>query len=116
MTPDPTRQEVFAGLMVDVLNNGALALLTSVGHQTGLFDMSTLTPSTGENLAKAAHLDERYVREWLGGMVGGGILKYDPHGATYTLTTSLNTGGAGLGTVWGEQTARRMPAMPASPM
>lgn len=26
----------------------------------------------------------------------------------YCMTTSLSTGGAGLGTVWGEQTARRM--------
>ncbi len=86
MTPDPTRQEAFAGLMVDVLNKGALALLTSVGHQTGLFDtMSTLPPATSDVVAKAAHLDERYVREWLGGMVVGGILEYEPHGATYTL-------------------------------
>lgn len=43
MSPDATRQEEFSGLMVDVLNKGALALLVSVGHQTGLFDtMSTL--------------------------------------------------------------------------
>jgi SAM-dependent methyltransferase len=86
MTPDPTRQEAFAGLMVDMLNKGALALLASVGHQTGLFDtMSTLQPSTSDDIAKAAHLDERYVREWLGGMVVGGMLEYEPDGATYTL-------------------------------
>ena len=38
--------------------------------------MSTLPPSTSDDVAKAAHLDERYVREWLGGMVVGGILEY----------------------------------------
>ncbi|WP_412520538.1 class I SAM-dependent methyltransferase [Actinomadura madurae] len=86
MSPDATRQEEFSGLMVDVLNKGALALLVSVGHQTGLFDtMSTLPPSTSSDIAKAARLDERYVREWLGGMVVGGILEYEPDGATYTL-------------------------------
>ncbi|MEV3991632.1 class I SAM-dependent methyltransferase [Streptomyces sp. NPDC049837] len=85
-TPDPARQEAFAELMTDVLNKGALALLTSVGHQTGLFDtMSTLPPATSAEIAKAADLDERYVREWLGGMVVGGIVEYEPEGATYRL-------------------------------
>ncbi|MBZ4016684.1 class I SAM-dependent methyltransferase [Streptomyces purpurogeneiscleroticus] len=86
MTPDPKRQEEFAAYMVDVLNKGALALLTSVGHQTGLFDtMSTLPPATSDDIAKAADLDERYVREWLGGMVVGGFVEYEPDSATYTL-------------------------------
>ncbi|MEV6757210.1 class I SAM-dependent methyltransferase [Streptomyces sp. NPDC051214] len=86
MTLDPARQEEFAGLVVDVLNKGVLALLVSAGHQTGLFDtMSTLPPSTSEDIAKAAHLDERYVREWLGGMVVGGFVEYDPEGALYLL-------------------------------
>lgn len=86
MTLDPVRQEEFAGLMVDVLNKGVLALLVSAGHQVGLFDaMSTLPPSTSDDIAKAAHLDERYVREWLGGMVVGGLVEYEPDGATYLL-------------------------------
>lgn len=89
MSPDATRQEEFAGFMADVLNKGALGLLVSVGHQTGLFDtMSTLPPSTSADIAKAAELDERYVREWLGGMVVGGIVEYGPDGATYTLPPS----------------------------
>ncbi|MFF8292286.1 class I SAM-dependent methyltransferase [Streptomyces sp. NPDC016309] len=84
--PDPARREAFAELMVDVFNKGALALLTSVGHQTGLFDtMSTLPPATSAEIAGAAALDERYVREWLGGMVLGGIVEYEPDGATYAL-------------------------------
>ncbi|TGA93144.1 class I SAM-dependent methyltransferase [Streptomyces sp. MZ04] len=86
MTLDPARQEEFAGLMVDVLNKGVLALLVSAGHQTGLFDaMSTLPPSSSGDIAKAARLDERYVREWLGGMVLGGVVEYEPDGATYVL-------------------------------
>jgi 2-polyprenyl-3-methyl-5-hydroxy-6-metoxy-1,4-benzoquinol methylase len=83
---DPAKQEAFAAEMVDVLNKGALALLTSVGHQSGLYDiMADLPPSTSADLAKAADLDERYVREWLGGMVVGSIVEYEPEGQTYTL-------------------------------
>ncbi|SNS25941.1 Methyltransferase domain-containing protein [Actinomadura meyerae] len=86
MSTDTARQEEFTGFVVDVLNKGALALLVSVGHQTGLFDtMSTLPPSTSREIAEAAHLDERYVREWLGGMVVGGVLEYEPGADTYTL-------------------------------
>ncbi|TXS49912.1 class I SAM-dependent methyltransferase [Streptomyces sp. t39] len=85
-TPDPVRQEAFAGEVVDVLNKGALALLVSVGHQTGLFEtMAALPASTSADIAAAADLDERYVREWLGGMVVGGFLEYEPQGRTYRL-------------------------------
>ncbi|GAA4932374.1 class I SAM-dependent methyltransferase [Streptomyces coeruleoprunus] len=83
--PQEEREE-FAGRVVDVLNGAALALLTSVGHRTGLFDtMSGLPPATSAEIAKAAGLDERYVREWLGGMVVGGFVTYDPAGAAYHL-------------------------------
>ncbi|MGW7465193.1 class I SAM-dependent methyltransferase [Streptomyces xantholiticus] len=84
--PDLARQEAFAGEVVDVLNKSALALLISVGHQTGLFEtLAGLPPSRSEEIAKSADLDERYVREWLGGMVVGGVVEYEPHGETYRL-------------------------------
>jgi hypothetical protein len=35
---DQVRGEEFAERMVDVLNKGAIALMTSIGHRTGLFD------------------------------------------------------------------------------
>jgi 2-polyprenyl-3-methyl-5-hydroxy-6-metoxy-1,4-benzoquinol methylase len=83
---DPARQEAFAAEVADVLNKGALALLVSVGHQSGLFDTLAGLPSvTSADLAKAADLDERYVREWLGGMVVGGFVEYEPETGTYTL-------------------------------
>ncbi|WP_128382342.1 class I SAM-dependent methyltransferase [Streptomyces cavernae] len=86
VAPDPAKQEAFAAEVVDVLNKAALALLTSVGHQTGLFDtLAGLPPSTSADIAKAADLDERYVREWLGGMVVGGFVEYEPEGRTYAL-------------------------------
>lgn len=83
---DPARQEAFAGEVADVLNKAALALLASVGHQCDLFDtLAVLPPSTSADIAKAADLDERYVREWLGGMVVGGFLEYEPAQQTYVL-------------------------------
>jgi 2-polyprenyl-3-methyl-5-hydroxy-6-metoxy-1,4-benzoquinol methylase len=83
---DQVKAEDFAERMVSVLNEGAVALMTSIGHRTGLFDaMAGLPPSTSEEIASAANLDERYVREWLGAMVVGRILAHDPEEGTYTL-------------------------------
>ena len=83
---DQARAEEFAERMVGVLNEGALALMTSIGHRTGLFDtMAGLPPSTSEQIASAANLNERYVREWLGAMVVGKIVEHDPENRTYRL-------------------------------
>jgi hypothetical protein len=76
---DQSKSEAFAEKMVEVLNSASLALMTSIGHQTGLFDtMADLPPSTSEQIAAAAGLNERYVHEWLGAMVTGDIVKSDP--------------------------------------
>src|SRR4051794_22850199 len=78
--------QAFAGKMVGILNGGGLALMTSIGHQTGLFDtMAGLAPSTSEQIAQAAGLNERYVREWLGAMVTGGIVEVDADSRTFHL-------------------------------
>ena len=85
---DRNRAEAFAGRMIGVLNDGALALMTSIGHRTGLFDtMAKLPPSTSEEIASAANLDERYVREWLAAMTVGRIAEYDPEDGKYSLPT-----------------------------
>jgi 2-polyprenyl-3-methyl-5-hydroxy-6-metoxy-1,4-benzoquinol methylase len=83
---DRQRAEAFAERLVDVLNGGALALMTGIGHRTGLFDaMAGLPPSSSERIASAANLDERYVREWLAAMVVGRIVEHDPEDGTYRL-------------------------------
>jgi SAM-dependent methyltransferase len=77
------RSEAFAERMLGILNGGALAVMTSIGHRTGLFDsMAMLPPASSAELAAAAGLSERYVREWLGAMVTGGIISYDPEAHT----------------------------------
>ena len=83
---DQAKAEAFAERMLDVLNSGAIALMTSIGHRTGLFDtMANMPPSTSEQIADAATLNERYVREWLAAMVVGKIIEYDPEDETYYL-------------------------------
>ncbi len=47
--------------------------------------MANLPPSTSHGFASAAGLKERYVREWLGGMLAGGLLEYDRESKTFGL-------------------------------
>jgi len=83
---DQARSEAFMGKLVGSLNGAALALMTSIGHRTGLFDtLAALPPVTSTQLAHEAGLEERYVREWLGAMTTGGVVEYDPVPNTYTL-------------------------------
>lgn len=83
---DATRAEAFGGRMVGILNDGFTALFVGLGHRTGLFDtLAELPSATSEEIADAAGLHERYVREWLGGMVVAGIVEHDPEAATYRL-------------------------------
>ena len=83
---DDAQAEAFAGRMMDILNGAALALMTSVGHRVGLFDaMADQPPLTSAQLAEAAGMHERYVREWLGAMTTGGVVHHDPTAQTYTL-------------------------------
>ena len=63
---DSARAERFAQKLMDSLDGAALALMTSVGHRTGLFDVLRGTaPATPAEVAKRAGLAERYEREWL---------------------------------------------------
>ncbi len=83
---DNAKAEAFAGRFLEALNHGALCLMASIGHRTGLFDvMSRLPPSTAEAIAREAGLNPRYVREWLGAMVTGGVVDIDPKGLLYEL-------------------------------
>lgn len=83
---DPAKSEAFADKFVAALNHGALCLMASVGHRTGLFDvMSGLPPATPAEIAEMSGLNERYVREWLGAMVTGGVVEVDESSTRYVL-------------------------------
>ena len=77
-TYDQAKAETFAARFVTALNEGALCLMISIGHRTGLFDtMSGSPPSTSEEIATAKDLNERYVREWLGAWTTAGVVSFD---------------------------------------
>jgi SAM-dependent methyltransferase len=83
---DRKKAEAFAGRLLSALNDGALCLMASIGHRTGLFDaMGDQTPQTSDEIASRAGLNERYVREWLGAMVTSGVISVDPQSLRYRL-------------------------------
>jgi ubiquinone/menaquinone biosynthesis C-methylase UbiE len=85
-TLDKSAAERFSERTLQILNDASLALMMSIGHRTGLFDsMAHLPPSTAAQIAQAAQLNERYVREWLGAMVTGKIVEYDSATGKYHL-------------------------------
>src|SRR5687767_10017081 len=85
-TYDTDRADAFAGRTLDMLNSGALMVMMSVGHRTGLLDaMAAHGAGTSGELADEAKLDERYVREWLGAMTAGRIVELDPATRRYSL-------------------------------
>ncbi|MHA7283682.1 class I SAM-dependent methyltransferase [Arthrobacter sp. TMS2-4] len=78
--------EAFGERCIGLLNGGSIAVLMSIGHQTGLFDaLATLPAATSGEIARTAGLNERYVREWLGGMASAGVLTYEPADRTFAL-------------------------------
>jgi len=83
---DQAKAEAFAEELLAALNHGALCLMVSVGHRTGLFDvMSKLPPATSDEIATRSGLNERYVREWLGAMTTARVVEVDPTTLRFSL-------------------------------
>ena len=81
------KSEKFVSKLLDIMNYGSLNIMISIGYRTGLFDvMAELEPSASNTIAEKADLSERYVREWLGAMVTGGIVDYDSGEKLYSLS------------------------------
>ena len=72
------KAEEFAGRLLSIYSGSMLTYMVDIGHRTGLFIAAAGGPATSDQLADRAGLSERYVREWLGAMVTGGIFGYDP--------------------------------------
>lgn len=89
MLNDEKSTDLFAEQLLGMLNQGALSLMVSIGHRTGLFDiMAELPPSTVQEIASHSGLDTRYVQEWLAAMVAGEILRYQADEGRYHLPDS----------------------------
>jgi ubiquinone/menaquinone biosynthesis C-methylase UbiE len=83
---DKDRAKAFTSKMLGIMNDGALSLMMSIGHKTGLFDsMEGEGPATSAEVAEKANLDERYVREWLHAMTCGNVIDYDSENETFQL-------------------------------
>ena len=84
--PEAADPEAVAERLVGIFNDGAICMLASIGHELDLFEtLGDLPPATSAQLADAVGLDERYVREWLGGVVTAGFVQYQPDDKTYYL-------------------------------
>lgn len=84
---DATRHEAFGERVVGMLNDASLTFMLSIGHRTGLLDsLRRLNrPATTHEIADESGLSERYVREWLGALVTGRVVDYDPATRSYSL-------------------------------
>jgi SAM-dependent methyltransferase len=84
---DDARHDAFGERVLGMLNHASLAFMFSIGHRTGLFDaLRRLNRSaTAHEIADEAGLDERYVREWLGALVAGRVIDYEPGIRAYRL-------------------------------
>jgi SAM-dependent methyltransferase len=95
---DKRQVREFAMRMFDMYSQGLLSHLVELGRRTGLFEAAARGPATSAELAERAGLTERYVREWLGAMVTGGLFEYDAGTRAYTLPPAhalcLTGGGA----------------------
>ena len=83
---DPDKAARFSERLLRALNDGALCLMISIGHRSGLFDaLRDLPPGTSAEIAATTGLQERYVREWLGAMATGGVVEVEPSTGRYRL-------------------------------
>jgi SAM-dependent methyltransferase len=78
--------EAFVGKVLSDTSATFTTLLATLGDRLGLFkDLAANGPATSAELAARANINERYAREWLGGMAAAGYLDYDPSGRRFTL-------------------------------
>lgn len=83
---DQAETEAFVGKVIGDASGMFATLLASIGDRLGLFkDLAANGPATSVELAAHAGVNERYAREWLGGMASAGYLEYDPVSSRFTL-------------------------------
>jgi SAM-dependent methyltransferase len=83
---DQVRQEKFVGKVVEQISGTMTTLLAAIGDRLGLFkNLAEQGPATSTELASRTKLNERYLREWLGGMATAGYLNYDAPANRFSL-------------------------------
>lgn len=80
------KTEAFAGKVLGDTSGMLVTVMAAIGDRLGLFKMlATQGPATSTELAARAGIQERYAREWLGGMATAGYLQYEPGSRRFSL-------------------------------
>jgi hypothetical protein len=82
---DQAKTEAFMGKALTDVVSTVTTVMASIGDRLGLFKELAKGPATSAELAERAHVNERYVREWLGEMTSAAYLAYDPASQRFTL-------------------------------
>jgi SAM-dependent methyltransferase len=83
---DQVKQEAFAGRVLGDISMCMVTLMAALGDRLGLFkNLAARGPSTSAELAARTGTDERYTREWLGGMTAARYIEYDQTSGRFAL-------------------------------
>ena len=83
---DESKLNAFVGQMLSDLGGASSIAMVRMGDALGLYKtLHTKGPMTSIELAKAAKVDERYLREWLSNQASSNYLSYDPVSARFSL-------------------------------
>ena len=76
---DEARMEAFVGQALTDVSGFTNSILAGIGDRLGLWRaLADNGPLTSAQLAEIAEIDERYAREWLGGMTTATYVEYSP--------------------------------------
>ncbi len=83
---DEAKAEEFVGKVLGDASAAMVMALCAIGDRLGLFkDLAEKGPATSAEFAARAGINERYAKEWLGGMTSAGYLEYDPKSGSFRL-------------------------------
>jgi 2-polyprenyl-3-methyl-5-hydroxy-6-metoxy-1,4-benzoquinol methylase len=83
---DQEKAQAFLGQVFGDLTGLTNTALASIGDRLGLFkDLAAHGPATSSELAARTGTNERYVREWLGGMASAGYVAYNTENGRFAL-------------------------------
>lgn len=86
VTVDEAKVEQFVMRALGDASAMQTVLFCALGDRLGLFkDLASTGAGTSVEIAKRTGLNERYIREWAGGLVNAGYLDYDAKQQTFSL-------------------------------
>ena len=83
---DEAKQKAFVRKALGDISSTTAVIMAMIGDRLGLFKaLGDSSPTNSQELASRAGVNERYAREWLGGMAAAGYLEYDPESQRFSL-------------------------------